>query len=131
MSEFSIQVVNLKKIYKCQIQLVLVVAIESMVFHVFSLAQTTVPHGIATSQVSLHTLPSISSTKRRKLLNLWVIVENQIFSFTLFLYTCLLYFYLLPSLFPPGGRGSYNDMGGPVITTQVTIPKDVSKRTVK
>uniref|UniRef100_A0A3Q3BPV3 Heterogeneous nuclear ribonucleoprotein K n=1 Tax=Kryptolebias marmoratus TaxID=37003 RepID=A0A3Q3BPV3_KRYMA len=24
-----------------------------------------------------------------------------------------------------GGRGSYNDMGGPVITTQVTIPKDV------
>lgn len=27
---------------------------------------------------------------------------------------------------PLGGRGSYNDMGGPVITTQVTIPKDVS-----
>lgn len=26
-----------------------------------------------------------------------------------------------------GGRGSYNDLGGPVITTQVTIPKDVSK----
>lgn len=25
-----------------------------------------------------------------------------------------------------GGRGSFNDMGGPVITTQVTIPKDVS-----
>lgn len=24
-----------------------------------------------------------------------------------------------------GGRGSYSDMGGPVITTQVTIPKDV------
>ncbi|KAG7261290.1 hypothetical protein CRUP_019954 [Coryphaenoides rupestris] len=28
--------------------------------------------------------------------------------------------------YPSGGRGSYNDMGGPVITTQVTIPKDVS-----
>lgn len=25
-----------------------------------------------------------------------------------------------------GGRGNYSDMGGPVITTQVTIPKDVS-----
>jgi len=25
-----------------------------------------------------------------------------------------------------GGRGSYSDIGGPVITTQVTIPKDVS-----
>ncbi|XP_023857595.1 heterogeneous nuclear ribonucleoprotein K isoform X1 [Salvelinus sp. IW2-2015] len=25
-----------------------------------------------------------------------------------------------------GGRGSYNDMGGPVITTQVTIPKDLA-----
>nr|XP_054587505.1 heterogeneous nuclear ribonucleoprotein K [Nothobranchius furzeri] len=24
------------------------------------------------------------------------------------------------------GRGSYNDMGGPVITTQVTIPKDLA-----
>lgn len=24
-----------------------------------------------------------------------------------------------------GARGSYSDMGGPVITTQVTIPKDV------
>lgn len=32
-----------------------------------------------------------------------------------------------PKLLPSGGRGSYNDMGGPVITTQVTIPKDVSK----
>lgn len=28
---------------------------------------------------------------------------------------------------PSGGRGSYNDMSGPVVTTQVTIPKDVSK----
>uniref|UniRef100_A0A8C6T903 Heterogeneous nuclear ribonucleoprotein K n=1 Tax=Neogobius melanostomus TaxID=47308 RepID=A0A8C6T903_9GOBI len=27
---------------------------------------------------------------------------------------------------PSGGRGSYNDMGGPVITTQVTIPKDLA-----
>uniref|UniRef100_A0A8C8H1M6 Heterogeneous nuclear ribonucleoprotein K n=2 Tax=Oncorhynchus TaxID=8016 RepID=A0A8C8H1M6_ONCTS len=27
---------------------------------------------------------------------------------------------------PLGGRGSYNDMGGPVITTQVTIPKDLA-----
>ena len=26
----------------------------------------------------------------------------------------------------PGGRGSYGDMSGPVVTTQVTIPKDVS-----
>jgi len=26
-----------------------------------------------------------------------------------------------------GGRGSYGDLGGPIITTQVTIPKDVSK----
>lgn len=25
-----------------------------------------------------------------------------------------------------GGRGSYGDLGGPIITTQVTIPKDVS-----
>uniref|UniRef100_A0A7N6BCM1 Heterogeneous nuclear ribonucleoprotein K n=1 Tax=Anabas testudineus TaxID=64144 RepID=A0A7N6BCM1_ANATE len=25
-----------------------------------------------------------------------------------------------------GGRGSYNDLGGPVITTQVTIPKDLA-----
>uniref|UniRef100_A0A3Q4MP66 Heterogeneous nuclear ribonucleoprotein K n=1 Tax=Neolamprologus brichardi TaxID=32507 RepID=A0A3Q4MP66_NEOBR len=44
-------------------------------------------------------------------------------------------FFFFPSLFlpflfflPSGGRGSYNDMGGPVITTQVTIPKDVSQR---
>lgn len=29
-----------------------------------------------------------------------------------------------------GGRGSYSDIGGPVITTQVTIPKDVSKASV-
>lgn len=29
-------------------------------------------------------------------------------------------------LCPVGGRGSYGDIGGPVITTQVTIPKDVS-----
>ncbi len=29
---------------------------------------------------------------------------------------------------PVGGRGSYSDIGGPVVTTQVTIPKDVSKR---
>uniref|UniRef100_G3NXL0 Heterogeneous nuclear ribonucleoprotein K n=1 Tax=Gasterosteus aculeatus aculeatus TaxID=481459 RepID=G3NXL0_GASAC len=28
--------------------------------------------------------------------------------------------------YPSGGRGSYNDMGGPVITTQVTIPKDLA-----
>uniref|UniRef100_A0A8C5EMR0 Heterogeneous nuclear ribonucleoprotein K n=1 Tax=Gouania willdenowi TaxID=441366 RepID=A0A8C5EMR0_GOUWI len=27
---------------------------------------------------------------------------------------------------PRRGRGSYNDMGGPVITTQVTIPKDLA-----
>lgn len=26
-----------------------------------------------------------------------------------------------------GGRGNYNDMESPVITTQVTIPKDVSE----
>jgi len=35
-----------------------------------------------------------------------------------------------PSFSPPfflGGRGSYSDIGGPVVTTQVTIPKDVSK----
>uniref|UniRef100_A0A7N8XIZ1 Heterogeneous nuclear ribonucleoprotein K n=1 Tax=Mastacembelus armatus TaxID=205130 RepID=A0A7N8XIZ1_9TELE len=30
------------------------------------------------------------------------------------------------STLPSGGRGSYNDMGGPVITTQVTIPKDLA-----
>ena len=29
---------------------------------------------------------------------------------------------------PSGGRGSYGDMSGPVVTTQVTIPKDVSPR---
>lgn len=29
-----------------------------------------------------------------------------------------------------GGRGSYSDIGGPVITTQVTIPKDVSQTRV-
>uniref|UniRef100_A0A3B5A2W3 Heterogeneous nuclear ribonucleoprotein K n=1 Tax=Stegastes partitus TaxID=144197 RepID=A0A3B5A2W3_9TELE len=30
-------------------------------------------------------------------------------------------------VFPlPGGRGSYSDIGGPVITTQVTIPKDLA-----
>lgn len=28
--------------------------------------------------------------------------------------------------YPSGGRGSFNDMGGPVITTQVTIPKDLA-----
>uniref|UniRef100_A0A671V2T4 Heterogeneous nuclear ribonucleoprotein K n=1 Tax=Sparus aurata TaxID=8175 RepID=A0A671V2T4_SPAAU len=33
---------------------------------------------------------------------------------------------VLASLLPSGGRGSYNDMGGPVITTQVTIPKDLA-----
>lgn len=32
---------------------------------------------------------------------------------------------------PLGGRGSYSDIGGPVITTQVTIPKDVSKAPVR
>uniref|UniRef100_A0A3B3W1G9 Heterogeneous nuclear ribonucleoprotein K n=1 Tax=Poecilia latipinna TaxID=48699 RepID=A0A3B3W1G9_9TELE len=42
---------------------------------------------------------------------------------------CLESFYFLTvSVFcvPSGGRGSYNDMGGPVITTQVTIPKDLA-----
>lgn len=33
-----------------------------------------------------------------------------------------------PSLGSAGSRGSYSDIGGPVITTQVTIPKDVSQR---
>ncbi|XP_030211113.1 heterogeneous nuclear ribonucleoprotein K isoform X1 [Gadus morhua] len=28
--------------------------------------------------------------------------------------------------FQPGGRGSYGDMSGPVVTTQVTIPKDLA-----
>ncbi|XP_056146288.1 heterogeneous nuclear ribonucleoprotein K, like isoform X3 [Lampris incognitus] len=28
--------------------------------------------------------------------------------------------------YQPGGRGSYSDIGGPVITTQVTIPKDLA-----
>lgn len=28
--------------------------------------------------------------------------------------------------FQSGGRGSYSDIGGPVITTQVTIPKDLA-----
>ncbi|KAM6958779.1 LOW QUALITY PROTEIN: heterogeneous nuclear ribonucleoprotein K [Aplochiton taeniatus] len=28
--------------------------------------------------------------------------------------------------YPSGGRGPYNDMSGPVITTQVTIPKDLA-----
>uniref|UniRef100_A0A8D3DVK2 Heterogeneous nuclear ribonucleoprotein K n=1 Tax=Scophthalmus maximus TaxID=52904 RepID=A0A8D3DVK2_SCOMX len=32
----------------------------------------------------------------------------------------------LPALLPSGGRSSYNDMGGPVISTQVTIPKDLA-----
>uniref|UniRef100_A0A8D3D7Z9 Heterogeneous nuclear ribonucleoprotein K n=1 Tax=Scophthalmus maximus TaxID=52904 RepID=A0A8D3D7Z9_SCOMX len=33
----------------------------------------------------------------------------------------------VPALPPlPGGRGSYSDIGGPVITTQVTIPKDLA-----
>uniref|UniRef100_A0A8C3GBU7 Heterogeneous nuclear ribonucleoprotein K n=1 Tax=Cyclopterus lumpus TaxID=8103 RepID=A0A8C3GBU7_CYCLU len=34
----------------------------------------------------------------------------------------------VPSFSPPilGGRGSYSDIGGPVITTQVTIPKDLA-----
>lgn len=36
-----------------------------------------------------------------------------------------------PQLFhASGGRSSYNDIGGPVVTTQVTIPKDVSKQQV-
>ncbi|MFT7817444.1 heterogeneous nuclear ribonucleoprotein K isoform X6 [Arapaima gigas] len=30
------------------------------------------------------------------------------------------------SFCPPGGRGSYGDIGGPIITTQVTIPKDLA-----
>uniref|UniRef100_G3NXM3 Heterogeneous nuclear ribonucleoprotein K n=1 Tax=Gasterosteus aculeatus aculeatus TaxID=481459 RepID=G3NXM3_GASAC len=34
--------------------------------------------------------------------------------------------FLCTSVMPLGGRGSYNDMGGPVITTQVTIPKDLA-----
>uniref|UniRef100_A0A672IWJ5 Heterogeneous nuclear ribonucleoprotein K n=1 Tax=Salarias fasciatus TaxID=181472 RepID=A0A672IWJ5_SALFA len=38
---------------------------------------------------------------------------------------CLLWFSLLPLFSPSGGR-SYGDMGGPVITTQVTIPKDLA-----
>ncbi|KAM8872652.1 heterogeneous nuclear ribonucleoprotein K, like isoform 1-T2 [Synchiropus picturatus] len=28
--------------------------------------------------------------------------------------------------FPSGGRGSYSDIGGPVVTNQVTIPKDLA-----
>lgn len=33
-----------------------------------------------------------------------------------------------PQLFcASGGRSSYSDIGGPVVTTQVTIPKDVSE----
>lgn len=43
-----------------------------------------------------------------------------------FSFSLLVYFGPHLSLLPSGGRGSYNDMGGPVITTQVTIPKDVS-----
>uniref|UniRef100_A0A3P9ML11 Heterogeneous nuclear ribonucleoprotein K n=1 Tax=Oryzias latipes TaxID=8090 RepID=A0A3P9ML11_ORYLA len=38
----------------------------------------------------------------------------------LFWFSSLLHFLCL------GGRGSYSDMGGPVITTQVTIPKDLA-----
>uniref|UniRef100_A0A673C9Z9 Heterogeneous nuclear ribonucleoprotein K n=1 Tax=Sphaeramia orbicularis TaxID=375764 RepID=A0A673C9Z9_9TELE len=34
--------------------------------------------------------------------------------------------YLKRTFSPPGGRGSYSDIGGPVITTQVTIPKDLA-----
>uniref|UniRef100_A0A3B5KUR9 Heterogeneous nuclear ribonucleoprotein K n=1 Tax=Xiphophorus couchianus TaxID=32473 RepID=A0A3B5KUR9_9TELE len=39
-----------------------------------------------------------------------------------------LLFYFLQRSFPlsVGGRGSYSDIGGPVITTQVTIPKDLA-----
>uniref|UniRef100_A0A6Q2YDI2 Heterogeneous nuclear ribonucleoprotein K n=1 Tax=Esox lucius TaxID=8010 RepID=A0A6Q2YDI2_ESOLU len=33
---------------------------------------------------------------------------------------------LTDALVSPGGRGSYSDIGGPVITTQVTIPKDLA-----
>lgn len=51
----------------------------------------------------------------------WVLVS----SYSLHFFACLLWF--LPFFTrPSGGRGSYSDMGGPVITTQVTIPKDVS-----
>uniref|UniRef100_A0A8D3A5V9 Heterogeneous nuclear ribonucleoprotein K n=1 Tax=Scophthalmus maximus TaxID=52904 RepID=A0A8D3A5V9_SCOMX len=36
-------------------------------------------------------------------------------------------YHSMPALPPlPGGRGSYSDIGGPVITTQVTIPKDLA-----
>uniref|UniRef100_A0A8P4GCZ2 Heterogeneous nuclear ribonucleoprotein K n=1 Tax=Dicentrarchus labrax TaxID=13489 RepID=A0A8P4GCZ2_DICLA len=48
--------------------------------------------------------------------------------FPLFLHSAfsLLVFTSPPPSLPSGGRGSYNDMGGPVITTQVTIPKDLA-----
>lgn len=52
-----------------------------------------------------------------------MLIESKHF-LKLFLWSLL----VCMSLYAPcvlGGRGSYNDMGGPVITTQVTIPKDV------
>lgn len=40
----------------------------------------------------------------------------------------LSHFDITPQLFhASGGRSSYNDIAGPVVTTQVTIPKDVSE----
>lgn len=48
----------------------------------------------------------------------------QLSKLNLCLVTCS-YKWLTSSVSSLGGRGSYSDMGGPVITTQVTIPKDV------
>lgn len=102
------------------------------VFFFFNLSQTTVLLGIATSQVSFLTcLPTIATVKIPKspkdLRKPSVLLSFPLF--LLFSLTKLFLFFILliPSLLCPGGRGSYNDMGGPVITTQVTIPKDVSK----
>ncbi len=108
-----------------------------VLFLAFSPAQTTVPPGIAISQVSLYTLSSIATIRKM----CWamcdhvgsqVLIFSALLTFPLFLhpsFSLLVCFWAspLPSLLPSGGRGSYNDMGGPVITTQVTIPKDVSK----
>uniref|UniRef100_A0A8D0CS38 Heterogeneous nuclear ribonucleoprotein K n=1 Tax=Sander lucioperca TaxID=283035 RepID=A0A8D0CS38_SANLU len=63
--------------------------------------------------------------------NMVILIFRARLTFTLFytpLFPCLspLVFTSSPSLLPSGGRGSYNDMGGPVITTQVTIPKDLA-----
>lgn len=56
----------------------------------------------------------------------WFLVLYLLFSICTPLFPCSSPS-VLASLLPSGGRGSYNDMGGPVITTQVTIPKDVSE----